>query len=74
RQAMIEGMVGQLQDRLSREGGSVEDWAKLINALGVLGRKDDAQAAYDSAKAAFAGKDADLANLASAAEAAGLTQ
>ncbi|MEZ5798434.1 MAG: hypothetical protein R3D63_13725 [Paracoccaceae bacterium] len=73
RQAMIEGMVGQLQERLASEGGSAEEWAKLINALGVLGRKDEAQAIYDEAKGRFAGRDGDLSALAAAAQGAGLT-
>ncbi|HMS96101.1 MAG TPA: c-type cytochrome biogenesis protein CcmI, partial [Tabrizicola sp.] len=30
RQAMIEGMVAQLSNRLATEGGSVEDWTRLI--------------------------------------------
>ncbi len=43
RQAMIEGMVGQLRDRLATEGGPAEDWARLIGALacwaGPTGRR-----------------------------------
>ena len=38
RKAMIEGMVGQLSERLATEGGSAEEWARLIRALGVLER------------------------------------
>ena len=34
---MIEGMVAQLSDRLAAEGGSVEDWNRLIRSLAVLG-------------------------------------
>lgn len=55
RQAMIEGMVTQLDDRLKAEGGSPEEWARLVNALVQLDRKADAQAAYDRAKAAVKG-------------------
>ncbi len=72
RQAMIEGMVGQLQDRLDAEGGPVADWVKLINALKVLGEVDRAQAAVAAANAAFAGKPDDLAALTTAATEAGL--
>lgn len=73
RQAMIEGMVGQLQDRLTAEGGSAADWAKLINALGVLGRTDEARKAYDTARAALADSPDDLATVDAAAEAAGVS-
>jgi cytochrome c-type biogenesis protein CcmH len=38
RQAMIEGMVAQLSDRLASEGGDVEDWDRLIRSLAVLER------------------------------------
>jgi cytochrome c-type biogenesis protein CcmH len=72
-QAMIEGMVAQLSDRLASDGGPVEDWEKLIRSLGVLGRKDQAQAIYDEAKGKFAGREAELATLAEVAGEAGLT-
>ena len=73
RQAMIEGMVAQLGDRLASEGGPVEDWARLITSLSVLGRGDDAQAIYDEAKTRFANRPAELATLAEAATTAGLS-
>ena len=72
-QAMIEGMVAQLQNRLDTTGGSVEEWVKLINALRVLGDKTRATAAVDAAKIAFAGNPAALAAIANAATHAGLT-
>lgn len=50
---MIQGMVAQLEDRLSTEGGPVEEWVKLINSLGVLGEADRAKTAADQAKAAL---------------------
>lgn len=53
RQEMIKGMVGQLESRLSTEGGPVEEWVKLINALGVLGEADRAKTAAAQAKAAL---------------------
>ena len=37
RQEMIKGMVSRLSERLSTEGGSPNEWARLINAYGVLG-------------------------------------
>ncbi len=54
RQAMIEGMVAQLGARLANEGGPVEDWARLIRALGVLGRTGEASAIWREARDAFA--------------------
>lgn len=72
RQVMIEGMVAQLSDRLAREGGPVEDWDRLIRALVVLERKDEAQAIHDEAKAAFAGQAAELSFLKLAAVESGL--
>jgi len=74
RQAMIEGMVQQLNDRLAAEGGSAEEWARLITALGVLGEKDRAKAIWAEAQGNFAGREADLATLRAAAEQAGVAQ
>jgi cytochrome c-type biogenesis protein CcmH len=73
RQKMIEGMVGGLEDRLMKDGGPIEDWTKLIGALGVLGQTDRAQAAYDKAKTAFAANPGDLSALKAAATQAGIT-
>jgi cytochrome c-type biogenesis protein CcmH len=72
RQAMIAGMVGQLETRLTDEGGPMEDWTRLITSLGVLGETDRAKAAYARATAAFAGDDAGLAALLEAATTAGI--
>jgi cytochrome c-type biogenesis protein CcmH len=72
RQAMIAGMVGQLEERLGSEGGPLEEWSKLITSLGVLGEADRAKAAYARATAAFAGDDAALAALLEAATTAGI--
>lgn len=47
RQAMIRGMVEGLRDRLYDEGGSVDEWARLIRALGVLGETDGVVEAYE---------------------------
>ncbi len=55
RQAMIESMVEGLQERLRDEGGDVDEWARLIRALSVLGRAEDAKSAYDEAIGIFQG-------------------
>ena len=73
RQAMIEGMVTGLQDRLLSEGGQVEEWAQLINALAMLGRMDEARTAYDTAMGKYADSPAFAEALDAAATAAGLT-
>ncbi|MEH7826581.1 c-type cytochrome biogenesis protein CcmI [Gemmobacter denitrificans] len=60
RQAMIEGMVAQLNDRLAREGGTAEEWARLISSLGVLGQTERAAAIHAEALQRFAGREGDL--------------
>ncbi|MBA3909956.1 MAG: c-type cytochrome biogenesis protein CcmI [Rhodobacter sp.] len=72
RQAMIEGMVAQLSDRLATNGGSVEDWDRLIRSLAVLERLDEAQTIYDEAKVRFEGRLAELSFLRLAAVESGL--
>lgn len=72
RAGMIRGMVAQLSERLLSEGGSVEEWSRLISSLGVLGEKDRAREAWDKAQAAFAGQEAALEALRQAAETAGV--
>ncbi len=73
RQAMIENMVGGLEARLMKDGGAIEDWTKLVGALGVLGQTGRAQAAYDTAKTAFAANPGALSALQAAAIKAGIT-
>ncbi|MDT8345663.1 MAG: c-type cytochrome biogenesis protein CcmI, partial [Thermohalobaculum sp.] len=46
RAAMIEGMVGRLEERLTVDGGEPEEFLRLINAYRVLGRDEDARRAY----------------------------
>jgi cytochrome c-type biogenesis protein CcmH len=74
RQAMIKTMVGGLEARLATDGGSVEEWAKLITSLGVLQEPDRAKTAYEKATAAFAGKPGELAALQAAAVQAGIAK
>jgi cytochrome c-type biogenesis protein CcmH len=52
-QQMIEGMVSGLDARLTKDGGPIADWEKLVRSYLVLGRRDDAQRAYDAAKTAY---------------------
>ena len=73
RQAMIAGMVDQLQTRLTTEGGAPQEWAQLITALSVQGKTDAAKAALTAANTAYAGDATALATIADAASAAGIT-
>ena len=73
RQQMIEGMVAQLSDRLATDGGTVEEWNRLIRSLAVLERLPEAQKIYDEAKQKFDGQAAELSFLKQAAVESGLT-
>lgn len=72
RQAMIAGMVAQLGERLATEGGTVEEWARLISSLSVLGRMAEAEEIYAEALDRFAGSPAQQSFLREAALNAGL--
>ncbi|WP_420859372.1 c-type cytochrome biogenesis protein CcmI [Marivivens marinus] len=74
RQAMIEGMVAQLSDRLANEGGTPAEWARLINAHGVLGNTEQAAAIWAEAQQVFAASPEAVATIRAAAEAAGVAQ
>lgn len=71
---MIQGMVGRLMDRLANEGGTPEEWARLINALGVLGDTDRALAIWTEAQGVFAGNTEALTEIRAAAQSAGVAQ
>lgn len=74
RQAMIEGMVAQLGARLASEGGSAEEWARLITSLAVLGRIDEAREIYAEAVTRFEGRTVELQGLRQAAVTAGVAE
>lgn len=54
RSDMISGMVARLEGRLTSDGGSAEEWLRLINAYVQLDRKDDAARIYQLAEVALA--------------------
>ncbi len=54
-QAMIEGMVARLAERLEQQGGDVREWLKLARAYSVLGKNQDAAATLSKARERFAG-------------------
>ena len=74
RQEMILGMINQLSDRLATEGGSPEEWARLIAALGVVGDTERATGVYEESQTVFAGNADALDMLGAAARQAGITQ
>lgn len=74
REAMIRGMVEGLNARLAGEGGTSDDWARLIGALGVLGETERAAAVWAEAENIFAASPDDLEKVAAAARAAGVLQ
>lgn len=74
RQEMIRGMVAGLAERLAQDGGSAEEWARLINAYGVLGETDKARDAWGEAQKVFAEDAERLAMLRAAAENAGVAE
>jgi cytochrome c-type biogenesis protein CcmH len=50
----IAGMVASLADRLETQGGSAEEWARLMRSYAVLGQRDKAAAAAQRAREALA--------------------
>ena len=50
----IAGMVAGLASRLEAQGGSAEEWARLMRSYAVLGQRDKAVAAADRARVALA--------------------
>lgn len=74
RQQMIRGMVDGLMARLAAEGGTSEEWARLISSLGILGDQDRARAIWAEAQGRFATRPEDLATVRAAAEQAGVAQ
>ena len=74
RKAMIAGMVAQLSQRLASEGGPATDWARLIDAHGVLNRPEQAAQIWLEAQQVFAGNPDALRVLLASARRAGVAQ
>jgi cytochrome c-type biogenesis protein CcmH len=74
RQEMVRGMVARLSERLATQGGSAEEWARLITAYGVLGETDRAGAIWAEAQQRFGGRAADLKVVRAAALQAGVAE
>lgn len=74
RMDFIRSMVDQLSARLANDGGSPDEWARLISSLGVLGDTSRASAIWAEAQVIF-GSDANaLDTVRAAAQSAGITQ
>lgn len=69
---MIGQMVTRLEERLATQGGTPEEWARLIGALAVQGDTAHAAEILTEARATFAGQPEALAALDAAAAQAGL--
>lgn len=72
RAEMIQGMVKRLSTRLATEGGTPQEWGRLIGALVVLGDTDRARAILDEARQVYGESPEALVLIESAAQKAGL--
>lgn len=72
RQEMIRNMVSQLAERLGTEGGTPEEWARLISAYGVLGETDKARTIWGEAQEVFKDNPEALAIVRAGAQRAGV--
>ena len=73
RSTMINMMVKGLEARLLENGGTGEEWARLITSLGVLGESQRAEVALRAARATLAADPNALQMVDDAAKEAGLT-
>lgn len=74
RGAMIRSMVARLSERLAAEGGTPDEWARLIGAYGVLGETEQADAIWEEAQTIFGAEPDALDIIRDAARDAGVTQ
>jgi len=72
RNAMIEGMVARLAQRMAENGSDVEGWLRLIRAYSVLGQRDKALDAARNARTALAGNSDNLRRIGELAKELGL--
>ncbi|MEM5475123.1 c-type cytochrome biogenesis protein CcmI [Pacificibacter sp. AS14] len=74
RTAFIQSMVDQLSARLANDGGTPDEWARLISSLGVLGDTSRARAIWSEAQVIFGPDPTALATVRAAAQSAGIAQ
>lgn len=68
----VEAMVEHLAQRLAAQGGSADDWIRLIRSYRALGKAAPAQDAYEQARQIFASDDVSRRKFATLAEELGL--
>ncbi len=68
----IAGMVSGLQERLASQGGSAEEWGRLVRSYAVLGQEARAEEALADARNALAGDTAAIAHVDEVAREAGI--
>ena len=69
----IIGMVSRLESRLKSEGGSAEEWGRLVRSFAVLGQQDRAVVALEDARSALASDEAGRAEVEAVAREVGIT-
>lgn len=74
RQEMIRGMVEGLSARLANEGGTPEEWARLISSLAMLGDTERAKAIWGEAQVIFGADPEKLTVVRAGAERAGFVE
>lgn len=73
RAEMVAGMVGQLDARLTADGGSPEEWARLVSSYAVMGKPEEARGALDRARTALKDQPEAVKIVEAAATDAGIT-
>jgi hypothetical protein len=73
RNAAIKGMVEGLAARLDAQGGTPDEWGRLIRSYVVLGEREKAEAALDRARRSLGQDAAARRQVEAAAQALGLT-
>jgi cytochrome c-type biogenesis protein CcmH len=68
----IIGMVSRLEARLRSDGGSAEEWGRLVRSFAVLGQQDRAVVALDEARSALASDEAGRAEVEAVAREVGI--
>ncbi|MCA0043747.1 c-type cytochrome biogenesis protein CcmI [Celeribacter litoreus] len=74
RMEMIRGMVDGLSARLANEGGSPEEWSRLISSLAMLGETQRAKDIWNEAQVIFGPTPEALAIVKDGAQRAGLIE
>jgi cytochrome c-type biogenesis protein CcmH len=63
RTAMIEGMVANLDSKLTENPSDKDGWLRLIRSYTMLKKPDDAKAALQRARAGLSGNDGALSEV-----------